>query len=122
MICLGVPRGLERCREGGAGGGHNGGVDYQYQSRRLPGQSPRTWADLIRQEGLRRGRLTTADERQRWKGVLEGFSRQQRTAFAAAAAQSLLRSREAVWLAGDYVLGWRPVLEGVWRGLEGDDG
>jgi hypothetical protein len=31
-----------------------------------------------------------------------------------------MRSREATRLPGDYVLTWRPALDAVWRGLEGD--
>ncbi len=87
---------------------------------RLAEESPQTWADIIRGEAQRRGALTTADERRRWKHVLEGFSREQRTAFAAAAAESLMRSRESARPQGDYVLTWRSALDAVWRGLEGD--
>jgi hypothetical protein len=64
--------------------------------------------------------LTTADERRHRTHVLEGFSREQRTAFAAAAAEALMRSRQASCPAGDYALTWRPALDAVWRGLEGD--
>lgn len=83
-------------------------------------ESPRTWADIIRGEAQRRGALTTADEREHRRHVLEDFSREQRTAFAAAAAEALMRSRRATRPAGDYVLTWRPALDAVWRGLEGD--
>lgn len=83
-------------------------------------ESPRTWADIISGEARRLGALTTADERRHSQHVLEEFSREQRTAFAAAAAEALMRSRQATCPAGDYVLTWRPVLDAVWRGLEGD--
>jgi len=75
---------------------------------------------MIHGEAQRRGALTTADEQRRRKHALEGFSREQRTAFAAAAAEALMRSRQATRPAGDRVLTWRPVLDAVWRGLGGD--
>jgi hypothetical protein len=86
----------------------------------LAGETSRTWADIIRDEAQRRGAATMGDEVRRWKRVLEGFSREQRTAFAAIAAEALMRSREATRPAGDYALTWRPALDTVWSGLAGD--
>jgi hypothetical protein len=60
--------------------------------------------------------------RQRLKQDLEAMSRDSRTAFAAITAERRMRVHEALppETQSPYVLSWRPTLDAVWRGLEGD--
>jgi hypothetical protein len=82
----------------------------------------RTVGDVAREELARLGLDYFQDIEQRQRALLDGMGREQRTAFAAAAAERLLRAHEK--LPPDqrrsYPLDWRGLLDAVWRGLAGD--
>jgi len=78
--------------------------------------------------GLVRGQLDrlgchyVADVQATGRRMLEGFSPEQRTGFAAAVAERLIRAHETRPPAErePYPCGWRAALDTVWRGLAGD--
>jgi len=82
----------------------------------------RTAGDIARQELARLGLLDFQEVRQRQRGLLDGMRPEQRTAFAAAVAERLLRAHEGRPPSErkPYTLGWRKLLDAVWRGFVGD--
>jgi len=78
--------------------------------------------DIAREELAHLGLLDFQEVRQRQRGLLDAMPHQQRAAFAAAVAERLVRAHEAL-PPGErkpYTLGWRELLDAVWRGLAGD--
>jgi hypothetical protein len=82
-----------------------------------------TAGDVARKELAQLGLAYFQEAEQRQRTLLEGMRHEQRTAFAAAVAERLLRAHEG--LPSDqrkpYTLGWRGLLDAVWRGLADDD-
>lgn len=89
------------------------------KDRLVPG---RTMGDVAREDLERLGLLVDDEVGQRRRRLLDGMRGAQRTAFAAATAERLLGAHERLppTRQPPYTLGWRPLLDAVWRGLAGD--
>jgi hypothetical protein len=77
---------------------------------------------LVRGELDRLGMHYVADVQATCRRMLEGFSSEQRTGFAAAAAERLIRAHEIKpsQERPAYPCTWRAALDAIWRGLAGD--
>jgi plasmid stability protein len=85
-------------------------------------KSPQTWGDSIRARTRAAGALYSIDEEAFHREVLTELLGEERKAFAAAAAERLMRKHEA--LPPDeqmpFTMGWRPTLDAIWRGIADD--
>lgn len=79
---------------------------------------------LVRGELDRLGLHYVADVQATGRRMLEGFTPEQRTGFAAAVAERLIRAHEIRPPAErePYPCAWRDALDAIWRGLAGDRG
>lgn len=77
---------------------------------------------LVRSQLDRLGMHYVADVQATCRRMLEAFSSEQRTGFAAAAAERLIRAHEIrpPQERQDYPCAWRTALDTIWRGLAGD--
>jgi hypothetical protein len=78
-----------------------------------------TWGDLAREQLRRRGVPYFADVQAEIQSRLERLPGEARKAFALACAERLMRQHECVPNPRPFTLGWRPVLDVMWHGLEG---
>jgi len=82
-----------------------------------------TAGDVAREELARLHLLDYSVVQEQQRQMLEEMRGGQRTAFAAGVAERLLGAHEALPVERQkpYTLGWRPLLEAIWRSLAGDD-
>jgi hypothetical protein len=86
-------------------------TDYQKQ---FP-----TWGDLAREQVRRRGVPYFADVQADIQSRLERLPGEVRRAFALACAERLMRQHQSLPKPRPFTLGWRPVLDAMWLGLQG---
>ena len=81
-----------------------------------------THGEVARDELRARGLLFFVDVEKEIRETLEAFDRNRRIAFAARCAQRAMKAYESLPPSEQhpYTLGWRPVLDAIWRGLEGE--
>jgi hypothetical protein len=82
----------------------------------------RTWGEIAQEELARLGLLDSSTVQEEQRGLLDGMQYEQRTAFAASVAERLLGAHEALPAERQkpYTLGWRPLLDSIWRALAGN--
>jgi hypothetical protein len=78
-----------------------------------------TWGDLAREQVRRCGVPYYADVQREIAARLNGLPGEARKAFALACAERLMRQHDRRPNKRQFTLGWRPVLDTIWLGLEG---
>jgi hypothetical protein len=83
----------------------------------------RTWGEIAGEELASLNLLDFSAVQEEQRGLLDGMRGAQRTAFAASVAERLLGAHEALPVERQkpYTLGWRPLLDAIWRALAGND-
>jgi hypothetical protein len=93
---------------------------------RLVGDYPKqypTWGDLAREQVRRRGYVYFADVRSEILAQLTTMAPERRKLFALVCAERVMRWHERLPATEQrvYSLGWRPVLNQIWKSLSGSD-